>query len=110
MPASHFPASGKAKPRSRFRRNAADRALRSSAPAVNASKPAGEWQTLDVTLIGRDVTVVLNGIKVIDKGVIEGLTAMGHDPHEDQPGPISIQGDHRKVEIRKLVVTPLVKG
>jgi hypothetical protein len=56
------------------------------------------------------VTVVLNGIKVIDKGVIEGLTAMGHDPHEDQPGPISIQGDHRKVEIRKLVVTPLVKG
>lgn len=79
------------------------------APAVNASKPAGEWQTLDVTLIGRDVTVVLNGTKVIDKGVIEGLTAMGHDPHEDQPGPISIQGDHRRVEIRRLVVTPLEK-
>ncbi len=80
------------------------------APAVNASKPAGEWQTLEVTLIGRDVTVVLNGTKVIDKAVIEGLTAMGHDPHEDRPGPISIQGDHRKVEIRKLVVTPLVKS
>ena len=80
------------------------------APAVNASKPAGEWQTLEVTLIGRDVTVMLNGTKIIDKAVIEGLTAMGHDPHEDQTGPISIQGDHRKVEIRRLVITPLEKG
>ena len=80
------------------------------APRVNASKPPGEWQTLDITLVGRDVTVVLNGQTLIDKGVIEGLTAMGHDPHEDKPGPISVQGDHRKVEIRKLVVTPLKKG
>ncbi len=79
-------------------------------PSENACLPPGQWQTLDVTLIGRDVTVVLNGKKVIDKAEIEGLTAMGHDPHEDQPGPISIQGDHRKVEIRKLVVTALVKG
>jgi len=79
------------------------------APSVNASKPAGEWQTLEVTLIGRDVSVALNGTKVIDKAVLEGLTAMAHDPHEDRPGPISIQGDHRRVEIRKLVVTPLVR-
>ena len=80
------------------------------APKVNASKPPGEWQTLDITLVGRDVTVVLNGQTLIDKGLIEGLTAMAHDPHEDKPGPISVQGDHRKVEIRKLMVTPLKKG
>ncbi|MCW5981939.1 MAG: DUF1080 domain-containing protein [Bryobacteraceae bacterium] len=80
------------------------------APRMNASKPPGEWQTMEITLIGRDVTVVLNGHTVIEKGVVEGLTAMGHDPHEDQPGPISVQGDHRKVEIRKLTVTPLKKG
>ncbi len=79
-------------------------------PSENASLPPGEWQTMDVTLIGRDVTVVLNGKTVIDKAEIEGLTAMAHDPHEDQPGPISIQGDHRKIEIRKLVVTPLTRG
>ncbi|MCP5117602.1 MAG: DUF1080 domain-containing protein, partial [bacterium] len=79
-------------------------------PSENASKPAGEWQTLDVTLIGRDVTVVLNGTTIIDKAEIEGLTAMGHDPHEDQPGPISLQGDHRQVEVRKMTVTPLRQG
>jgi len=78
-------------------------------PRVNASKPAGEWQTLDVRLIGREVTVVLNGTTIIEKGIIEGLTAMGHDPYEDRPGPISIQGDHREIEIRKLTITPLVR-
>ncbi len=76
-------------------------------PSENASLPPGEWQTMDVTLIGRDVTVVLNGKKVIDKGVIEGLTAIANDPHEGEPGPITIQGDHRKIEIRKFTVTPL---
>ena len=31
------------------------------APRVNAAKPAGEWQICDVTLVGRMVTVTLNG-------------------------------------------------
>lgn len=79
------------------------------APAVNASKPAGEWQAYDITLVGRDVTVVLNGTKIIDKQKIEGLTAMGHDPNEAQPGPISLQGDHGPVEFRNIVLTPLVR-
>lgn len=80
------------------------------APSVNASKPAGEWQTYDVTLIGRDVTVVLNGTKVIDKQLVEGPTAIVGDTDESTPGPIFVQGDHREVEIRSLVVTPLVKA
>ena len=37
------------------------------APAVNATRPAREFQELDVTLIGREVTVVLNGRKIIDR-------------------------------------------
>jgi 3-keto-disaccharide hydrolase len=78
-------------------------------PSVNVSKPAGEWQTYDITLIGRQVTIVLNGTKVIDKGEVEGLTAMGHDPNEGEPGPISLQGDHGPVEFRSLVVTPLTR-
>lgn len=78
-------------------------------PARNASKPPGEWQTFDITFIGRQVTVVLNGEKIIDKQEIEGFTAMAHDPNEAEPGPISLQGDHGPVEFRKLVVTPLVK-
>jgi hypothetical protein len=79
------------------------------APRVEASKPAGEWQTYDITLIGRDLTVVLNGQKLIDKQVVEGLTAMGHDPNEGEPGPLSLQGDHGPIEFRNILLTPLTK-
>lgn len=78
-------------------------------PAVNASKPAGEWQTFDIRLIGRMVTVVLNGTKIIDNREIEGLTAMASDPFEAEPGPITLQGDHGRVEFRKITLTPLVR-
>lgn len=78
-------------------------------PAVNATLPAKEWQVFDITLIGRQLTVVLNGKTLIDKREIEGPTAMSTDPHEDQPGPISLQGDHGPVEFRKITVTPLVR-
>jgi opacity protein-like surface antigen len=79
------------------------------APSVQACKPAGEWQAYDITLIGRDLTVVLNGTKVIDKKLVEGLTAMGHDPNEAEPGPLSLQGDHGAMEFRNIVITPLAK-
>jgi hypothetical protein len=77
-------------------------------PSENASKPAGEWQTFDIRLIGRHVKVVLNGKKVVE-GEIEGLTAVAVDPHEGQPGPLILQGDHGSVEFRKIVLTPLTK-
>ena len=41
-------------------------------PTVAAEKPAGEWQTLDITLVERHVTVVLNGTKIIDNQPILG--------------------------------------
>jgi hypothetical protein len=78
-------------------------------PSENASKPAGEWQTYDIRLVGRQVTVVLNGRKVIDKGEIEGLTAIASDANEGQPGPLILQGDHGPVEFRAIVLTPLIK-
>jgi hypothetical protein len=79
-------------------------------PSTNASKPAGEWQSDDVTLIGNVVTVVLNGTTIIDRKAIEGLTAIATDPNESDPGPIIIQGDHGSVEFRKITVTPLLKS
>lgn len=79
-------------------------------PSENASKPAGEWQTFDIRLIGRDVTVVLNGKTIIDRQTIEGFTAVATDVEEAAPGPITLQGDHGSVEFRKLVVIPLVKN
>ncbi len=79
------------------------------APSVNASKPAGEWQSYDIRLVGRTLTVVHNGIKVLDKVEVEGLTAIANNSDEGEPGPFIIQGDHSYVEIKSFLVTPLVK-
>jgi len=78
-------------------------------PTENATKPAGEWQTFDIRLVGRHVTVALNG-KTVTQGIIEGLTAIASDPDEGDPGPIVLQGDHGPVEFRSIVLTPLVKA
>lgn len=78
-------------------------------PKENASKPAGEWQTYDIRLVGRQLTVVLNGKTIIDKGEVEGLTAIATDANEAEPGPIYLQGDHGNVDFRNVVVTPLEK-
>ncbi len=78
-------------------------------PSREASRPPGEWQSFDIRLIGRDLTVVLNDQKIIDKQVVEGLTAIAHDPNEGKPGPIILQGDHGPVEFRKITLTPFTK-
>lgn len=75
-------------------------------PIVNASKPAGEWQTLEVTLVGRLVTVVLNGVEVICNRPIPGTTGGALDSNEGEPGPILLQGDHGAVSYRNIVITP----
>jgi hypothetical protein len=75
-------------------------------PSVNAAKKAGEWQTLDVTLAGRVVTVLLNGERVIDRQAIPGITGGALDSDETAPGPIMVQGDHGPIEFRKLTLTP----
>ena len=77
------------------------------APLVNASKPAEEWQTYDITLVGRWVTVKLNGQTVIDNAHIDGITGGALEPFESEPGPLMLQGDHGKVWFRNVVVTPL---
>jgi hypothetical protein len=75
-------------------------------PRVNSSKPAGEWQTMDITLVGRIVTIVLNGEPIIERQAIPGITGGALDSDEEKPGPLLIQGDHGKVEFRRLTLTP----
>lgn len=77
------------------------------APGVNASKAPGEWQTMVMRLVGRELSVVLNGTKVIDRREVVGPTAMVMNPKEDTPGPIVLQGDHGAVEFRRLQVVEL---
>lgn len=75
-------------------------------PLVNPAKKAGEWQSYDITLVGRLVTVVCNGITIINKQEIPGITGGAIDSNEGEPGPIMIQGDHGPVEYRNIVLTP----
>jgi hypothetical protein len=74
-------------------------------PIENAARESGEWQTLEITLVGRAVTVVLNGEQVIDRQAIPGITGGALDSDEGAPGPIMLQGDHGPVEFRKLTLT-----
>jgi len=77
-------------------------------PTVNAEKPAGEWQTFDITYVKRHATVVLNGIKIIDNQPILGPTGGALWPEVDKPGPIYLQGDHTGIEYRNIVLRPVV--
>ncbi len=76
-------------------------------PNENAAKAPGEWQTYDITLIGRRVTIVANGKTIIQDQTIPGITGGALDSREWQPGSFFIQGDHGPVEFRSFVVTPV---
>jgi hypothetical protein len=75
-------------------------------PSKKMTKPFGEWNTFDITFNGRWVTIVFNGETIIDRQEIPGLTGGALDSEEGEPGPIMLQGDHRAVEYRNLVLTP----
>jgi 3-keto-disaccharide hydrolase len=77
-------------------------------PTTNASKPAGEWQTMEATVVGNRVTVILNGQKVQDNVTLEAITGGALDANESEPGPIMLQGDHEKVWYRNVTVTPII--
>jgi len=73
-------------------------------PNGKMGKAAGEWQTYDVELVGRTVTVVFNGKQVICRQEIPGITGGALDSNEGEPGPIYLQGDHGPVEFRNITV------
>jgi hypothetical protein len=75
-------------------------------PSEMVARPAGQWQSFDITVIGRMVTVVANGITVISNQEIPGPTGGALDSDEGSPGPIMLQGDHAPVEYRNIVLTP----
>lgn len=51
-------------------------------PLENADQPVGEWNAFDITVKGDRITVVNNGILVIDNALFPGL---------DKKGPIGLQ-------------------
>jgi hypothetical protein len=78
-------------------------------PTEAAEKPAGQWQSFDITLVDRHVTVVLNGKKIIDNQPLLGCTGGALWSDEFRPGPIYLQGDHTGANYRNIVIRPVVK-
>jgi hypothetical protein len=78
-------------------------------PLMAAEKPADEWQTLDITLVDRHVTVKLNNQLIIDNQPLLGCTGGALWSDEFKPGPIYLQGDHTGINYRNIVLTPVVK-
>jgi hypothetical protein len=79
-------------------------------PSVMAARPPGQWQSYDITLIGRMVTVVANGKPIIVDREIPGITGGALDSREGEPGPIMLQGDHGPVDFRNITLTPVRRG
>ncbi|ASU33851.1 3-keto-disaccharide hydrolase [Mucilaginibacter xinganensis] len=75
-------------------------------PNKMMAKNPGEWQSYDITLVGRMVTLVANGKTVICDQVIPGITGGAINSKEGEPGPILIQGDHGPIDYRNIVITP----
>lgn len=78
-------------------------------PAVAAEKPAGEWQTYDITLVDRHLTVILNGKTIIDNQPVLGCTGGALWSDESKDGPIYLQGDHSDASYKNIVLRPVVK-
>jgi hypothetical protein len=77
------------------------------APTPELPRKPAEWQTYDITLIGRMVTIVQNGKTIIDNKEIPGITGGALDSHEELPGPIYLQGTEKgHVLFRSIVITP----
>lgn len=78
-----------------------------AAPAVRASKPPEQWQSVFARILGHRVTIVLNGVPIIQGVEVRQPTGSHYDDHVGTPGPIMIQGDHGRVSFRNLYIRPL---
>jgi hypothetical protein len=77
------------------------------APSPEQPRKPGVWQSYDITLVGRTVTVMQNGQLIIDKQEIPGITGGALDSHEGLPGPIYLQGSEAgHVAFRNITLTP----
>ncbi len=80
------------------------------APDPEQPRKPGEWQSFDITLVGRTITVEQNGKTIIDHKEIPGITGGALDSHEELPGPIYLQGsEDGHVAYRNIVLTPAAK-
>ena len=77
------------------------------APKPSPPRTPNVWQSYDITLVGRTVTVVDDGRMIIDHREIPGITGGALNTDESSPGPIYLQGaEDGRVVFRNIVITP----
>ena len=75
-------------------------------PSQDAGKSDSSWQTLDITLVGRRITIAVNGKIVIADQIIPGITGSAFDGDEAAPGPIMLQGEEfGVVEFKNITIS-----
>ena len=79
------------------------------APDQFVTKPGGEWQSAEATIIGDRVTVTLNGVKIHDNVQVTRPTGGELDHQLSEPGAIFLQGDHGTVSFRNILIKELPK-
>jgi 3-keto-disaccharide hydrolase len=79
------------------------------APTINASKPAGEWQSYDITFVGKHLIVIQNGQKVLDVADVGPMGTGASSKRPDGPGTLRLQGDHNAISFRNVRIRPLSK-
>ncbi len=77
------------------------------APDKFITKPSGEWQTAEATIVGNRITVIMNGVKIHDNVECNKATGSEIDNKVNEPGPIFLQGDHGTVSFRNIRIKEL---
>ncbi|MBX3412464.1 MAG: DUF1080 domain-containing protein [Pirellulales bacterium] len=72
------------------------------------TKPAGEWQTMRIRCVGRDVEVEVNGKQVVKANLDEHLDkAKEHPGITRERGHIGLQNHGSRVEYRNVKLAPV---
>ncbi|HEX8692227.1 MAG TPA: serine hydrolase [Longimicrobium sp.] len=79
-------------------------------PSENAGLGVGVWQSIDITMVGRRITVVVNGRTVISDQIVPGITGSAIDGDEAAPGPIMLQGEENPIEFRNITLSVPQEG
>jgi hypothetical protein len=80
-------------------------------PRHQADKPVGEWNSFDISLKGDRLTVVLNGVTVIEDAQLPGIPASGpialqhHGGYDEKTGEYT--GPPSLVQFRNIRIKPL---